>query len=165
MGKPSFDRRFTLLKAACNILMRNSLKCMLHHMCPAEMLASDSASCECVYAVALNPQGSLLAAGCTSGAIRISDTRSQAVLFSLKGHTENVRYPTGPTGMRDWLTEHVPSVSEVRPLGLCCPPCRTMPMLSSRCAGIQFGLPCAPMAPSAPQNCITMLSCALRKPA
>lgn len=45
-----------------------------------------------VYAVALNPQGSLLAAGCTNGTIRISDTRSQAVLFALKGHTENVRY-------------------------------------------------------------------------
>ena len=44
-----------------------------------------------VYALALNDHGNLMAAGSTDGAIRISDMRTQSVLGSLKGHTENVR--------------------------------------------------------------------------
>lgn len=48
-----------------------------------------------VYALSLNSQGSLLAAGSTDGTIRISDMRSQAVVASLKGHTENVRSISG----------------------------------------------------------------------
>ena len=44
-----------------------------------------------VYALALNEAGNFLAAGSTEGTIRISDTRSHAVVASLKGHTENIR--------------------------------------------------------------------------
>lgn len=44
-----------------------------------------------VYALALNEAGNFLAAGSTEGVIRISDTRSHAVVASLKGHTENIR--------------------------------------------------------------------------
>lgn len=44
-----------------------------------------------VYALSLNAEGSLLAAGSTDGTIRISDTRSRGVVAALKVHTENVR--------------------------------------------------------------------------
>ena len=50
-----------------------------------------------VYALALNDHGSLMAAGSTDGAIRISDVRTQSVLGSLKGHTENVRWAYVPS--------------------------------------------------------------------
>ena len=45
-----------------------------------------------VYALALNEAGNFLVAGSTEGAIRISDTRSNTMAASLKGHTENIRY-------------------------------------------------------------------------
>ena len=47
-----------------------------------------------VYALALNAQATLLAAGSTDGTIRISDIRSRTMV-TLKGHTENVRYNSG----------------------------------------------------------------------
>lgn len=44
-----------------------------------------------VYALALNEAGNFLVAGSTEGVIRISDTRSNTMAASLKGHTENIR--------------------------------------------------------------------------
>lgn len=44
-----------------------------------------------VYALALNEAGNFLAAGSTDGAIRISDARSNTMVASLNGHTENIR--------------------------------------------------------------------------
>lgn len=46
-----------------------------------------------VYALALNEAGNFLAAGSTDGAIRISDARSNTIVASFKGHTENIRCP------------------------------------------------------------------------
>ncbi len=55
-----------------------------------------------VYALALDEPGNLMAAGSTEGAIRISDTRSQTILASLKGHTENIR----SVSLQAWLQVH-----------------------------------------------------------
>ncbi|KAI8462810.1 MAG: WD40-repeat-containing domain protein [Monoraphidium minutum] len=44
-----------------------------------------------IYALAMNPAGTLLAAGTTESFIRVYDPRSHAKAMKLKGHTDNIR--------------------------------------------------------------------------
>lgn len=44
-----------------------------------------------VYALDINARGSMVAVGSPEGIIRISDARTAAKSFRLRGHTDNVR--------------------------------------------------------------------------
>lgn len=45
-----------------------------------------------IYALAMNPSGTLLACGSTESMVRVMDARTGQKVMKLKGHTDNVRW-------------------------------------------------------------------------